>query len=103
MADLKTQLEIGVDGSAVETGVCKVKRSLADLGNAAGAAGEKASEGLAKVGTGADAAAKRIDASTKNLIGSIQRQIAQVESGSRGGSAFFETLAKQRGVPVVPL
>lgn len=97
MADLKTQLEISADASGVEAGVAKAKRSLADLGASAASAGRQASEGLGGAGAGADSAARKIDATTKNIIGSVQRQIASMEAGSRTGSKYFEAIANQRG------
>lgn len=97
MADLKTQLEISADASGVEAGVAKAKRSLADLGASAASAGRQASEGLGGAGVGADSAARKIDATTKNIIGSVQRQIASMEAGSRTGSKYFEAIANQRG------
>lgn len=97
MADLKTQLEISADASGVEAGVAKAKRSLADLGASAASAGKQASEGLSGAGVGADGASRRIDATTKNIIGSIQRQIATMEAGSKSGAKYFEAIANQRG------
>lgn len=97
MADLKTQLEISADASGVEAGVAKAKRSLADLGASAASAGKQASEGLSGAGVGADGASRKIDATTKNIIGSIQRQIATMEAGSKSGAKYFEAIANQRG------
>ena len=97
MADLQTQIAITADASGVEAGVGKAKRSLADLGATAAAAGKQASEGLSGAGAGADGAARKIDATTKNIIGSIQRQIATMEAGSKSGAKYFEAIANQRG------
>jgi lambda family phage tail tape measure protein len=98
MADLKAQLEISADASGVEAGVSKAKRSLADLGATASTAGKQASDGLSTMGRGGEQSAAKIDAATKNMIGSIQRTIATMEAGSRSSSKYFETLATQRGV-----
>src|SRR5574337_401263 len=101
MADLKTQLEIGVDASGVEAGVGKAKKSLADLAGAANSAGTQAADGLAKAGAGAEATAKKIDSTTKNLIANAQRNIAAIDAGveatGRMSSRFLESLARQRG------
>lgn len=96
--DLKAQLELTADASGVEAGVGKAKKSLASLGASAAAEGRKAAEGLESIGSGGDAAAKRVDRSTRNLIGSIQRTTATLEAGGRSSSKYFETLASQRGV-----
>ena len=68
MADLKTQLEIGVDGSSVESGVNKIKQSISSLGGAAEAAGTKGAAGLDKMGAAGDQTAKKLDQATKNSL-----------------------------------
>ena len=98
--DLKAQLEISADASGVEAGVSKAKRSLADLGVTAAAAGKKAADGIDGIGSGGTRAATKVDSATKSMVGSIQRQIAIMEAGSRSGSKYFETLAQQRGINV---
>jgi len=98
MAGKKAQLEFTADASGVEAGVAKAKRSLADLGATAVTQGKKASEGLDKINDGSGRAAKKVEADTKNLIASIQRQTAALEAGSRSGSKYFEVIANQRGV-----
>lgn len=98
MADLKAQLEISADASGVETGVGKAKRSLADLGATAVAAGKQASDGIDSIGKGGEAASQRVDRATSSLIASIQRTTAVLEAGSKNNSKYFETLAAQRGI-----
>lgn len=96
--DLKAQLELSADAAGVETGVGRAKRSLADLGATAVAAGKQASEGIEQIGEGGAAAATQVDRATKNLIGSIQRTTAALEAGSRSSSEYFAVLANQRGI-----
>lgn len=98
MSDLKAQLEITADASGVEVGTNKAKRSLADLGVTAANAGKKASAGLGEIGKGGDAAAAKVDSSTRSLINSIERTTAAMEAGSKTGSEYFKVLARQRGV-----
>lgn len=100
MTDLKKQIALSADASGVEAGVGKAKRSLADLGVAAVTEGKKAAEGISSIGKGSDTSAAKLDASTKNMIGSIQRTTAALEAGGRSGSKYFETLASQRGINV---
>lgn len=95
---LKAQLELGADATGVEAGVNQAKKSLAGLGVAAAKEGKKASEGIEAIGAGGEAAATRVDRSTRNLINSIQRTTATLEAGGRSNSKYFETLASQRGV-----
>lgn len=96
--DLKAQLEISADASGVEAGIGKAKRSLADLGATAAKAGKQASEGIDAIGQGGQESAQKVDAATRNIIGSIQRTTAVVEAGSRSSRQYFEALAAQRGV-----
>lgn len=98
MADLKTQLEIGADASGVEAGVNRAKKSLAGLGATAQSEGAKAARGLEGVGAGSEAGAQKVDRATRNIINSIQRTTAALDSGGRTSSRYFETLASQRGV-----
>lgn len=98
MTDYKKQIALSADASGVEAGVGKAKRSLADLGVAAVTEGKKAADGISSIGKGSDTSAAKLDASTKNMIGSIQRTTAALEAGGRSGSKYFETLAAQRGI-----
>ncbi len=111
------QTELNADG--IKEGVNQGKAALDDLGRSAEALSTKASKGvdgvsesakktgkaLAEMGDGAktganeaEAAAKRVDAATKNIISSIQRATALKAPGAeKGGSGFFEALADVRG------
>jgi lambda family phage tail tape measure protein len=100
VADLKAQLEITADASGVEAGVGRAKKSIASLGKTAGDAGKEAAAGFEKIGDGAGSSTAKVDAATKNLIGSIQRTTASMEAGGRASSRYFELLAQQRGVNV---
>lgn len=100
MADLKSQIEFTADASGVETGVAKAKRSLASLGAAAKTEGAKAAKGLEAVGAGGETAATKVDGATRNMVGSIQRQIAALEAGSKSGADYYRVLAEQRGLNV---
>lgn len=98
MADLKAQLEITADASGVEAGIGKVKRSLATLGQTAAAAGKQAADGVEKIGDSGAPAAAKVDASARNMIGSIQRATAALEAGTKSGSEYYRVLAGQRGI-----
>lgn len=98
MANLKSQLELSADATGVETGVAKAKKSLKDLGVTAATEGKKAADGIEKIGAGGDAAAAKVDRSTKSLINSIQRTTAAMQAGGQTSSDYFRTLASQRGI-----
>lgn len=100
MTDLASTIKIGADASGVEVGVGAAKRSLASLGVAAAQAGQAGGDGLKKIGEGGEAAAKRLEASTRNTIASIQRQTAAIEAGGKGARAYQESIANLRGIDV---
>lgn len=96
--DLSTEIKIGADASGVEAGVGKAKRSLASLGQAADQVGKAGGDGILKIGAGGEAAARRVEAATKNTIASIQRQIAAFEAGGTASRQYQESLARMRGI-----
>lgn len=98
MADLKAQIEISADASSVEAGVGKAKKSLSDLGTTAASTGKRASDSIGTIGNAGNQSAQKMDAAARNMIGSIQRTIAAMEAGSKGGSEYYRVLANQRGI-----
>ncbi|QKQ45192.1 phage tail length tape measure family protein [Achromobacter denitrificans] len=74
---------------AQETG--KAKKSLDSLGRGA-------SSSLNKAADSSSQATKKIERSTQSLIGQIERQIAVTEAGARGTAAYYQEIAKQRGI-----
>ncbi len=72
-----------------ETG--KAKKSLDSLGRGA-------SNSLNKAADTSSQATKKIERTTQNLIGQIERQIAITEAGARGTAAYYQEIAKQRGI-----
>lgn len=74
---------------AQETG--KAKKSLDSLGRGA-------SSSLNKTADSSSQATKKIERSTQSLIGQIERQIAVTEAGARGTAAYYQEIAKQRGI-----
>lgn len=64
---------------------------------------DKASTAAAAVGEGAAKGAAAVDKESRRLQQSIERTIAALQGGQRGTVAFFESLAKQRGIDVEAL
>ena len=95
---LSATIEVGLDGSKVQEGVAPITRTLENLGKTARKAGLDGGDGISKIGEGGAASAAKVEASTRNMIGSIQRTTAALEAGAKSGSEYFEALAKQRGV-----
>jgi lambda family phage tail tape measure protein len=100
MTDLTQQISFTSDTAGVEAGVGRVKKSLADVGVAAATAGKQASTAVDSIGNGAGGSSQKVESATKNLVASIQRQIAAFEAGGRSSAKFYEQLAGQRGVNV---
>lgn len=98
MADLKSQLEISADASGVEAGVSQARRSLASLGQSAAAAGKESQQALTGVADSGVQTTQKIDAATRSLTNSIQRQIAAMEAGGKSTSNYYRLLASQRGI-----
>lgn len=96
--DLNTEIKIGADASGVEAGVGRAKRSLADLGNTAKRAGQDASSGVSQIGVGSDKAARQVETSTRSMVSSLQRVLAQQQAGSKTSREYYEALADSRGV-----
>jgi len=94
----KDQIEIGADVSGVKAGVAEAKKSIASLGPAATSSGAEAAKGIEKIGQGGDQASKKVDLSARNMIASIQRQIAVTEAGAKAGTDYYRALANQRGI-----
>jgi len=97
MTDGVYQIDVVATADGVETGVRQAKQSFKSLSDEAARAGEKVEKGL---GSGADGASASVERATKSIINSIQRTTAATEAGARGTSAYYEAVAKQRGVSV---
>ena len=90
-------IETVVDASGVDAGVNRTKEKLGEIGAAGEDAGRKLSEGI---GAGADQTAQKIDRATRSMVASIQRATAAASAGGTGTSAYYESVAKQRGLDV---
>ena len=98
--DLNTEIKIGADASGVETGVAGAKKALASLGQAADQVGRTGGEGLKKIGAGGEDSARRLGSATKNMVASLQRQIAAAEAGGTANRQYQESIARLRGADV---
>ena len=95
--DLNQEIKFTADGSGVKAGVSEIKRDLASIGPAADKAGEAGAAGLNKMGAGGEAAARKLDGATKNMVSSLQRQIAALEAGGTATREYQESIARMRG------
>ncbi|MFD1709092.1 hypothetical protein FVQ98_14510 [Ottowia sp. GY511] len=116
MADLQSTIAVTADASGVEPGLAPGKKSIMDFATAAEQGGARAAAGLGKLGDSADQAGKRvgagldkgaegvkrtsagIDQATRSMSRSMERYIAVLEAGGQRNAAYWEALAKQRGI-----
>ena len=94
----KLQIAPEVDAGAVRPGVEAVKQAVGEIGQAAQRAGEQGAQGISKIGEGGEKAAAKVERDTRSLIASIERATAAFKAGQKGGSDYFEELARQRGI-----
>jgi phage-related minor tail protein len=80
-------IRVVADASGVEAGL----RPAVD-------AAQRAGQAVAQVGAGATASARNVESAQRSIIGSIQRTTAAMESGGRQSAAYYEVMARQRGV-----
>jgi len=95
----ETQINVGMNVDGVVTGTEKAKRKLSELGGAAREAGK----GTGAIGDGMAGSAQKVEAATKNMVSSIQRQIAALEAGDKSSRKYQESLAKMRGIDTAAL
>jgi phage-related minor tail protein len=69
----------------------KAKKSIEDLGRGA-------SQSLSKAASDGDQANRKLERSTQNLVGQIERQIAVTQAGAKGTAEYYQAIAQQRGV-----
>lgn len=101
--DKKINLVVGVDASQAQDGFQKVEQAAKEMGKAVSDSGKNAGTSFDKIGEGGDAAAAKLERSTKSIINQIQRTVTQLESGGKIGSKYYEILANQRGIPAEAL
>lgn len=99
----KVQLVAEFDATQVRDGTSDAKDAVRDLSKVAQEEGEKASQGLAKIGTEGTKAARQLEAGERSMSASIQRATALQQAGERGTAQFYESLAKLRGLNVEAL
>jgi phage-related minor tail protein len=96
-------IEVGVNSSAAEAGMNRIDSAIGRTGRNLDNLGGRGAENMGRVGAGADAAAKRVDAATRNIAGAVERANAALISGKKSGAEYFEELARSRGADVMKL
>ena len=96
-------IEVGVNSAGVEAGMNRIDSSIARTGRNLDNLGGRGAENLNRVGSGADAAASRVDAATRNIAGAVERANAALVAGKKSSSDYFEELARSRGADLLKL
>lgn len=96
-------IEVAVDSSRAEAGLNRIDSAIGRTGRNLDNLGGRGAENMGRVGAGADAAAKRVDAATRNIAGAVERATAALISGKKSGAEYFEELARSRGADVMKL
>lgn len=94
----KLQLPVTVDSTGARQGFQEVSESARHMADEVSASGRKASGGLKPLQTEPGKAADAVSRAERNMVGSIQRATAALQSGSKAGADYYEMLAKQRGI-----
>lgn len=95
--DRKIQLGVSVDTTEAEQGFAKISAGGHNMAQKVGQAGQEAARGIDGIGASADGPAIKIDRATSRIVASVQRATAAAEAAGKSGSAFYESLAAQRG------
>ena len=95
--DLKDEIKLSVDASGVETGVNSAKRSISSLGETVSNVGKRGGDGLAQIGRSGEDAGRKVEQTTRNMVNSLQRQIAAAEAGSTSTRQYYESIGRLRG------
>jgi phage-related minor tail protein len=95
---LKIQGEVSLDSSDAEQALGRVEQRAGRMAQSVKQSGQDAGKGVSAIGEGAEGAAQRVDRATSSLVASIQRTTAAMEAGGKSSSAYYEAIAKQRGI-----
>ena len=96
--DRKVRLGITADSGEAEGAFKRVEDAAKKAGKGVKEAGEQAGKGMDGFAEPIKDAPQKFDRATKSIIASIERATAAAEAGGRSSAAYFETIAKQRGI-----
>ena len=94
----KIQLGSSVDPTGAKDGLKQIEQAGVQTATALGKSAAEAGKAIDGIGDGGEKAARKLQASERSIIGSIQRATAAAQAGERGTAAFYESLARSRGV-----
>lgn len=85
--------------TGVVQGAQTVAQAVGKMADKVEAEGKRVGAALEGAADGGDKAATKIDRDAGRMAASIQRATAAAESGGRSTAAYFESIARQRGIP----
>jgi phage-related minor tail protein len=94
----RVQLVAEVDTTRTRAGFTEIGQQASTMAQQVAQAGDRAERAVGNVGAGASTASRNVDAAQRNIIAAIQRTTTAMEAGGRQTAAYYELLARQRGV-----
>jgi phage-related minor tail protein len=94
----RVQLVAEVDTTRTRAGFTEIGQQANTMAQQVAQAGDRAERAVNNVGTGASTTSRNVDAAQRNIIAAIQRTTTAMEAGGRQTAAYYELLARQRGV-----
>lgn len=91
-------LETQVDTAGARAGFNEIAREAGTMAQSVARSSQQAEAAIVAVGDGSTAASRRAEAAQRTLVASIERATLAAQSGGRATSAYYELIARQRGV-----
>jgi len=99
----KVQIEASLDATGVREGAAEAVAAAKGMAAGVEEAGRKAATGLKPMESSAASAGASLGREEKRIVSSLQRLEAATKAGGRETAAYFENIAKARGLDVAAL
>jgi len=99
----KVQIEASMDATGVREGATEVVAAAKGMAAGVEEAGRKAASGLKPLESSAASAGASLGREEKRMVSSMQRLEAATKAGGRETAAYFENVAKARGLDVAAM
>lgn len=97
-ANRKPQITPTVDATQARAGFQEIKEAGKDMARSLEQSGTQAGKGVEGIGEGAKRSSQQVETEARKMAQAIERATAAAQAGARGTSAYYEALAKQRGI-----
>jgi lambda family phage tail tape measure protein len=91
-------LETAVDTTGARAGFNEITREAGTMAQAVARSSQQAEAAITGIGDGGTASSRKAEAAQRTLIASIERATTAAQSGGRATAAYYELLARQRGI-----